>query len=310
MDKLKNQESFNNNMYENIIIVPRFHSYGDTFSLIGMIYFLLKYYKKIYLYVSPNISSYFTSFFSGCNYSNERIFVIHDEGIIDKINNSNFGDYHICNLYEPDPDLFKQIENIDKKYYFNSHNPFYNELSIDEKYKQFPNLPYPFAPGTMVLNHVCDYYMMGLNNYVRMDFFNYSRDTEKEIFYKNEILKKYNLNSDDKYNIIHSAGSNYDINTINKYNNNNFITIDIHNLIEFPGWLFLLIEDAECVNLVEGSTCNFIYHSDYKNIIKIKNPIFFHVWLRNRSWPPFGDAAWKMMITPMLSNWQFIYEDV
>jgi len=55
-------------------------------------------------------------------------------------------------------------------------------------------------------------------------------------------------------NIIYSAGKNFSNDVIKKYNNNDYLTIDIHNLIEFPGWLFLLIEDAECVNLVEGST--------------------------------------------------------
>ena len=47
-------------MNENIILIPTFLSIGDTISLIGMIYFLLNYYKKVYLYNNYITNDYIT----------------------------------------------------------------------------------------------------------------------------------------------------------------------------------------------------------------------------------------------------------
>ena len=142
-------------------------------------------------------------------------------------------------------------------------------------------------------------------------FFNYTRDLEKELTYKRDILKKFNINLDEKYNIVYTANKNIDFNVFDKYTKNNFKYIDINYLVDFPGYLLKLIEDSETINLIEGSTANFIYHCQYKNIIQISKPINLHIWLNNRLWAPEYNLceAWKMMATPQLENWNFIYNN-
>jgi hypothetical protein len=299
-------------MHENIIIIPQFYSIGDTFSVVGIIFFLLMYYKNIYLCTQDQTYSYFSHFFDKSPLINNRIFILNtlNNELEDKINNGYLGYFHVCNVCNMfDGLLFYNNEKIDKRFFFYNDNPLSNELPIEEKYKHSPT--YRFDQEKPTINHINHYNYVGLNNTVRMDFFHYDRDIEKEKIYKKQILEQNNLTENDKYNIIYSAGQNVDNETLKKYNKNEFLNIDIHNLVDFPGWLFLLIEGAECVNLVEGSTCNFIYQSEYKKIITLKMPVYFHVWLRNRNWMEHMRLieGWKMMTEPMLPNWTFVYEN-
>ena len=52
------------------ILIPTFLSISDTISLIGMIYFLLNYYKKVYLYTNYITYDYYTYFFLNSEYYN------------------------------------------------------------------------------------------------------------------------------------------------------------------------------------------------------------------------------------------------
>lgn len=38
-------------MFENIIIIPPNHTYGDILSIIGLFHFLTDYYKNVFLYI-------------------------------------------------------------------------------------------------------------------------------------------------------------------------------------------------------------------------------------------------------------------
>ena len=202
--------------------------------------------------------------------------------------------------------MFSDIKSIDEKFYFNDLNPLYKYLNLHTKYICYPNCHLPNR--NIEINHLFYYKLVGLNNNVRMDFFNYTRDLSKELTYKNNILKQFNINKDEKYNIVYTAGKNIDINIFNKYTQNNLKNIDINNLVDFPGFLLKLIEDAETINLIEGSSVNLIYHCQYKNIIHISKPINLHIWLNNRSWTQYNMCeGWKMMTTPKLENWNFIY---
>jgi hypothetical protein len=304
-------------MNKNIIIIPPNFTYGDILSIIGLVYFLLDYYENVYLYIECvpqhiKIYYYYIHFFNNCIFFNKKIFILLNDEIHNKLNNCNFGEFHICNTHtgewnEPNY-IFYNIPCIDKQFYFNDINPLFNKINIDNKFICNPNGNLP--NNNLEINHLFYYKLIGLNNNVRMDFFNYSRDNEKEIFYKNKIKHQYNIHENEKYNIIHSSGEIFDINILKKYVNNDYKFIDIHNIVDFPGWLLLLIEEAECVNLIEGSNANFLYHCQYKNIIKITKPVHFYVFLRNRSWPYYNLCeAWKMMSTPILENWNFIFED-
>ncbi len=297
-----------------IILIPPYFSYGDILSVISMVYFLTNYYDKVYLYIGGeqyNICKYFNFFFETCEKFNKTIFIIKNNQIYEILNNCEFGEYHLCNTHPgcwSKPNfMFYDIKTIDKQYYFNDLNPLYNYLNINTMYICNPNGHLPNR--NLEINHLFYYKLVGLNNNVRMDFFNYTRDIAKELTIKKDILKKFNINEDEKYNIVYTASQpniNFDI--FNKFTQNNFKYIDINYLVDFPGWLFKLIEDAETINLIDGSNALFIYHAQYKNIIKLSKPVNFHVWLNNRNWLANNICeAYKMMTTPQLENWNFIH---
>jgi hypothetical protein len=201
-------------MLQNIIIVPPCFTYGDILSIISMVYFLTTYYDKVYLYIihegeNYKICEYYKFFFENCEKFNKTIFIIENNKIYEILNNCQFGEYHICNTHTgcwSKPNfMFSDIKTIDKKYYFNDLNPLYNFLDIHSKYISNPNCHLPNK--SMEINHLFYYKLVGLNNNVRMDFFNYNRDLSKELTYKNRILKKFNINEDEKYNIVNTAGN-------------------------------------------------------------------------------------------------------
>lgn len=305
-------------MRDNIILIPPCCTYGDILSIIGMIYYLLKYYNKVHLYINypcdygAKVINYYICYFSNCEYYNNRIFIIINDNIHPILANAKFGEYDICNLntigWTGADFTFHEYPSIDKQYYFNDLNPLYNKLVISEDDIYRPNTHYP--NHTLELNHLFYYKLVGLNNNVRMQYFHYARNHEIESHYKKKILEQYNINENDKYNIINSADQSYDVNIFKKYAKNNYPFIDIHNLIEFPGYLLSLIENAESIHFIEGSNVNFIYHCQYKNIVNIKSPIYFYIFLRNRSWPYLNMnlcEAWKMMLTPKLDNWFLLH---
>jgi len=301
-------------MIEKIIVIPPCFTYGDILSIIGLLYFLLKYYNKVYLYIqydtNINILEYYKYLFVTCPYYNKRIYIIENNEINTILSKSHIGEYHICNTHTANWDtpnyMFYNIPTIDKQFYFNDLNPLFNKLDIEEQYVCSPNAHLPNK--TIETNHLMYYKLVGLNNNVRMNFFSYTRDLEKELFYKKELLQKHRIPAEGKYNIINSSGIAVDLSVYKKYAKNDYPIIDIHKATEFPGWLLLLIEHSETIHLIEGSNVNFIYHCQYKNIITLKQPVYFHIWLHNRAWPQFNmNAAWNMMATPILDNWQFIH---
>ena len=224
------------------------------------------------------------------------------------INEGEHGEYHICNTLTGDwsgPNrVFRDLPNMDTDYYFNDENPIYNKLPIPEEHRCSPNKHLPST--TLVTNHVFYYELVGLNNNVRMDYFNYVRDIPAELELKDSILKRHNI-TDGKYNIINDPENK--CGDLVPYITNGYTTIDIDYLTDNPCLLISLLEGAESINFIEGSNVNFFYHAQYKNIFKYDGEINFHIWLRNRNWPGTImnlDYAWTMMNTPKLDNWKFI----
>jgi hypothetical protein len=271
-----------------------------------MVYFFLDYYEKVFFYINElNVLKYYECFFQWDPELNKRIFLTSNPEKI--INNSNFGECHICNTFTGDwlsnKEDFKNLEKIDKEFYFNGSNPVFNKIKIPEYYCTNPNLTLPNK--STETNHLFYYKLLGLNNKVRMDFFNYHRNLENEKIVKQNILNSFGIGHDQKYNIINDP-----IGVGVEVAENNFPTININFLSTCPGNLLHLIEDAETLNFIEGSNINFIYHCQYKNIFKYEKQINFLVNLRNRKWSQENmnlDWAWKMMDTPRLNNWNFIF---
>lgn len=293
--------------FDSIILIPPCFTYGDTLGIIGLIYFLLEYYDKVYLYINAEKNNvlivYYEMYFENSELFNKRIFILTPP--LDFFTKDN-PPIHICNTFtdEWESANFLLSEFIDKNNYFNTLNPIYNRINIDDKYKCVPNLHLP--RDTLEINHLVYYKLIGLNNIVRMNYFNYSRDLNKEDLIKNKILLENNIENNEKYNIINTGGNK----ETNLYIKNSYKTIDIHMLVKFPGMLLSLIEGAETIHLIYSSNVHLIYHCQYKNIMK-NNKIYYHVWAHNRTFKKFYmlEEAWKCMTTPLLDNWQFLFTE-
>jgi hypothetical protein len=293
-------------MKKNIILIPPSNSYGDIFSVISLLYFLLKFYEKVHLYCfdEVNLNKYFDAYFENDGLYKQRIFIINNPTQI--INEGEFGDYDFCNTLTYDwtgaQFNFYHLENVDKEYYFNCDNPLYNKFNIEEKYLYKPNRNLPNVEPA--INHIIYYELVGLNNMVRMEFFNYIRNTINENIVKNNLLSKNKIYG--QYNIVNDPiGTGW-----TQFIKNNLPTINISNIARCTGELLSLIENAEEIHLIEGNNTNFLYHSQYKGIFKYEKKIYFHIWQRNRNWPDTNislDFAWKMMSEPKLNNWDFIF---
>ena len=303
-------------MNPNIILIPPCNSYGDIMSIVSMIHFLLNYYDTAYLYlyrVQYAITHFYKEFFI----KNDNILFVFNDEAENILNLHPFDSFHICNTHtgnwkhhENNYTLYNNL-NINREHYFCDTNPLYNFLDIPEVELCKPNLTLPLQD--FETNSIIYYKMVGLNNNVRMNYFQYKRNYEKEISINNEIRDKFNLIENEKYNIICTSSNNefISIDRIKTKINNNYKCIDINMLVEFPGWLFKFIENAEELHLVEGCNVNFIYYSQYKNIIDLNSKqIYLHIWARNRLWDEFKlDYGWKMMCYPQLNNWILLFDE-
>jgi hypothetical protein len=294
-----------------IILIPPCCTYGDCLSVVSMIYFFLEFYNEVYFYIQEHgVSNYYECYFSNDPNFNKRIFLIGNPQEI--INNGGYGDYHICNTLTGDwqsaKEDFKNLNNINPEFYFNDLNPIYNKINIPEKYLTKPNTHLPNL--NLEINHLFYYKLVGLNNSVRMDFFNYYRNLENEQNIKKDILNGFGIDVNDKYNIINDpVGAQHHLVDNGRFNND-YPVINTNFLSSCPGNLLSLLESAESIHFIEGSNVNFFYHCQYKNIFNYKKKIHFHISLRNRMWDDKNmnlDYAWKMMSEPKLPNWEFIF---
>ena len=283
--------------YNSIILIPPCDSHGDILSIISLVYYLLKFYKKVILYIElrPAVLEYFTYFFENEKLYNQRIFIVNDLSNID--NNT-----HLCNTYTGDwlkPSLkFYGHDKINTDFYFNQSLPLYDKLPIPIKDK-IEQIIFPLA--SKEINHLVYYKLLGLNNNVRMKYFYYRRNLKKENDVKFNILNRYNIK--DKYVIVNNPENAF---SLPKFD---YPTINISYLGKTCGELLSLIEDAESIHLVENNNANFIYHCQYKKIMKQKL-VYFHIWSRNRCWKDIKlDYAWQMMDCPRLNNWTFLFDE-
>ncbi len=298
-------------MYKNIILIPAWMSFGDGQALVPMIYFLLNYYEKVHFYLKNNcfdVVKYFSDYFSKDELFNKRIFIITNPEEI--LSNSEYNEYHILDFTERKGYLFYDTNKCDKKYYFNKDNKLYNIHDIDEKYKNIE-----VEPKKIRLMHVSEYEVSGLNVNVRLDYYKYNRDYEKEELYNQAILSYFNISQGEKYNIINLPPScgNFNNEEWKKYIKNDYKTINISNLADFPGYLLKFVENAESIHLVDSSNVQLLYLNQYKKNINIynKDKIYFHVWKLNRNWMENEeegiDYLYKSLQIPKLENWEFVF---
>jgi hypothetical protein len=275
-------------------------SFGDCFSLVGMLNYLTKYYDEIYLYISKiDIYIYFDRFFK--NFPENKISVIYD--FQRKLDFGNYGDYDICDMnsggWEGASTVYIDFPNINPEFYFNDQNPIYSKLDIPKEDRFEPNIHLPLT--SLEVNHKVYYKLIGLNPNIRLDYFDYIRNINREEDIKKTLLKKYNIT--DKYVIINNPFEE------KKFVETQYPQINIHEKSECLGDLLSLIEGAESLYLIEGFNVSFLYNCQYKGILRFNKPVYFHDWMRPRRWEQLNlDYSWKMFDEPKLDNWTFIFE--
>jgi len=298
-------------MRNNVILIPPNHAFGDVLSAISMVYYLLSYYKKVYFYIKVErenyaVPNYYNHYFRFDPLFNHRIFITVNADEL--INNSQYGEYDIINMSTGDwqsakTDFYKETK-IDKSFYFNDLNPLYNSLNIPVEHQTNPNTHLPNQ--NVEVNHLFYYKLIGLNNNVRMNYFNYYRNIEHEMQFSKIVLERHGLQLGDKYNIVNNPVGGAQV--VQNRINNNYPIINISHASPCIGYLMSLVENAESIHFIEGNNVNFFYHSQYKGIFKYNKIINFYVYLRNRNWEGFNlDYAWKMMDEPRLQNWNFLF---
>lgn len=169
-----------------------------------------------------------------------------------------------------------------------------NWLEVDYIYK--------YKEVDYIDNSSKHYYNCGLNIQIRIDYFFYKRDHEKEDMYYKKILKNNNI-EDNKYNIICEGKQGDGANALidRKYIKNNNKIINIHHLVDNPLFLIKLLEEANEVHLIENSHCLMIYYMQSKQLMKIRE-INYHIYSRTR--PTSQKDFYKMVLNPKLNNWK------
>lgn len=292
--------------FKKILIIPPGYAAGDNFCIVSLAHYLLEFYEKVYLGMENE--EYFRNYIKNDPNYNTRLFLANRHDYDNLLNQSVDCPFHICNVFtgcweRTDFQLFDH-PNVDKEFYFNDRKYLYEKIDIPLKYRHEGEIHLQENRPKTEVNHVIYYKLAGLNNQVRLDYFNYHRNIDEENAVKEKILKQYNLNNTSNYNIINNSTDT----DISSRITNGLPCINMHHLAHFPGLLMKLVEDAEEIHLVEGSNVNLLYLSQYKNIFKYNKPIHFHVWARNRDWPGYNmDKAYKMMTEPTLDNWFFYF---
>jgi hypothetical protein len=93
-------------------------------------------------------------------------------------------------------------------------------------------------------------------------------------------------------------------------NKENLPLINIDFLSEKLYDICKIVENSEECHLIENSTALFIYHLQYKNLIK-KNKVYLHAYARKESnriaKKDLSNVYIDMFLQPKLENWELIY---
>ena len=292
-------KNFSQKKFDKLLLVT-YLAVGDNINVFSMVIFLLNYYNEINIPFIEKNRKYLEHLYF--KYDNRVKFIKYKYkiGCLDFIKNNK--DIHICDCrydYSINWDkkmrqIYTKTNLIPKKYIFSCYNknPITNILNIDNiyTYNEKEDTKIIDISGTNFYNHI------GLNKKVKFDFFNLNRNYQYENKICDQILKKYNLTKENKFNITCDTFKNMN----KKYINNDHVNIDIHNLVEFPGLLIPLFSKAEEIHLVENSNCILIYFLIYSKILIYKK-VYIHVYCRTDD--KYHISCFK---NPQLENWIFI----
>lgn len=164
-------------------------------------------------------------------------------------------------------------------------------------------------------NPACFYQYLGLSDSIRTDYFHFERNRDQE----DALFDKLGL-GECEYDVV-CEPSHMPIQ--DKYHSERKL-INIHNISPRFTDTLRVVEEANEVHLVDTSPASFVYHLQYKDLIK-RREINFHAYARKgeRSCDGVNESNvftehnkyWNnnlrcinAMLTPKLDNWNFIWE--
>ena len=276
------------------IIFTGYDAYGDWISLNSFVSFLLNYYENIILITT------FKDFVKQLFIDNDKIIV----GFDNNINNNDYYDEINVEVFVKKEKSFNFTRN-----FFSTTNPiapFLNlnyekvntlDVSVDMNNRHF----FKDKNKNLENNSSAFYLALGIPKNIKLDDFYFQRNiiAEEELFNKLELSNKIYIILNDYYpNIIKKE----------YYENKNFI--NINNLSKIYD-IFKVIENAEEVHLIENSIALFIYHMQYKNLMKPVR-INFHAYARKEHYRQAysieeSNVFLDMFLYPKLENWNFIF---
>jgi len=276
------------------IIFTGYDAYGDWISLNSFVRFLLNYYENIILITT------FKDFVKQLFIDNDKIIV----GFDNNINNNDYYDEINVEVFVKKEKSFNFTRN-----FFSTTNPiapFLNlnyekvntlDVSVDMNNRHF----FKDKNKNLENNSSAFYLALGIPKNIKLDDFYFQRNiiAEEELFNKLELSNKIYIILNDYYpNIIKKE----------YYENKNFI--NINNLSKIYD-IFKVIENAEEVHLIENSIALFIYHMQYKNLMKPVR-INFHAYARKEHYRQAysieeSNVFLDMFLYPKLENWNFIF---
>lgn len=295
------------NNIKNIAIVLIHNAIGDFITNNGFIHLLAQMYDKVIIttpftpFAKKNTREYINYLFSDLKqkqkletreFSNIEKYIIHTKKI-----NKNIK-----------IDIFKNIlRNYLQSLKFKCNKSLYNYYLNTNKKKWAIDKKYIFTEEDKSLkdNGTLHYINQGLNKFVRLDYFNFNRNINEETKTYNDIIQKNNI-VNNEYNIICEGQQSDGVSSTidKKYITNDYMNINIHNLVQKPLYLIKLIENAQQIHLIENSHCLMVYYLQHKQLMK-NCDVHYHVYSRKRQ--ESQKDFYNMVLNPPLNNWT-IYE--
>ena len=168
---------------------------------------------------------------------------------------------------------------------YSCHNPLFDNqiVSVDQ------------AENTRYYTH------HRIDKEVKLDYFYFQRkyDLEEDFYNKTVLEKPYSIVCDYGENLIDRKYVKYDR------------IINLHNISPIFFDILKVIEECDDIHFIENSVALFVYHMQYKNLMK-NNKIHLHAYAR-REWdrqcngPGCNNKFFNMISSPPLDNWEFVY---
>jgi hypothetical protein len=140
-----------------------------------------------------------------------------------------------------------------------------------------------------------------VNKEVKLEYFYFQRKVDLEEDLYNKIVVQ------NPYSVICEYGDNLIDKKYLKYDK----IINLHNISPIFFDVIKIIEESDDIHLIENSISLFVYHMQYKNLMKL-NKINLHTYSRKESHrscngPNCNNKFLNMIMNPPLQNWEFIY---